>query len=158
MTGMFVVRYVALAALAIWVGGMAMIGLLAGSSIHRVLANDPVADAFLGIACNTESLRLFHWLAYLCGAVILVCLSIIKLIGPPPRAFKLRAALVSLMLAIAMYSHLGPTRELARLAVRSGPSVRPDHHYLEQLHVKAMAIAATELLLGLVLLHWYVRD
>jgi hypothetical protein len=85
-------------------------------------------------------------------------LSIIKLIGPPPRAFKLRAALVSLMLAIAMYSHLGPTPELARLAVRSGPSVRPDHHYLEQLHVKAMAIAATELLLGLVLLHWYVRD
>jgi hypothetical protein len=137
---------------------MAMMGLLATSSSYRVLADDPVADAFLGIACNADSLRLFHWLAYLCGAVILVCLSIIKLIGPPPRAFKLRAALVSLMLAIAIYSHLGPTRELARLAVRSESPVRQDHRRLEQLRITATALGATELMLGLVLLHWYVRD
>src|SRR5262249_11068268 len=113
---------------------------------------------FLGIARNADSLRLFHWLAYLCGAVILVCLSIIKLIGPPPRAFKLRVTLVSLMLAIAVYSHLGPTRELARLAQRPGPPLPPDPDHLEQLHVSAMAIGATELMLGLVLLHWYVRE
>jgi len=158
MAGMFVVRYVAHAALAVWVGGMVVLGLLAGSSTCRVLADDPVADTLLGIVVNAEILRVSHWLAYGCGAAILVCLSIIKLIGPPPRAFKLRAALVSLMLAIAMYSHLGPTRELARVESQSEAAGRPDHHSLDQLRITATALGATELILGLVLLHWYVRE
>ncbi|PWT86670.1 MAG: hypothetical protein C5B57_00670 [Blastocatellia bacterium] len=158
MAGMFVVRYVAHAALAVWVGGMVVLGLLARSSTCRLLADDPVAETFLGIVVNAEILRLFHWLAYACGAAILVCLSIIKLVGPPPRAFKLRAAFVSLMLAIAIYSHLGPTRELARVAARSEAAGRPDQHRLNQLRITATALGATELILGLVLFHWYVRE
>jgi hypothetical protein len=137
---MFVVRYVALAALAVWVGGMAVLGVLDAGAVDGAI------------------LRVFRFLAYGCGAAILVCLSVIKLVGPPPRAFKLRAALVSLMLAIAIYSGLGPTRELTGLASGSGPIALRDHDRFELLRIKAIVLMATDMMVGLVLLYWYVRE
>ena len=69
-----VVRYVALAALAVWLGGT--VAALAGD-IGRHL------DA----------------VAYGCGGVMLVGLFLMKFVGPPPHAFVARVALVVAMLA-----------------------------------------------------------
>jgi hypothetical protein len=71
---MLVVRYVALAALAVWLGGT--VAALAGD-IGRYL------DAA----------------AYACGGVMLVGLFVMKFVGPPPHAFVIRVALVVAMLA-----------------------------------------------------------
>lgn len=109
---MFVVRYVALVALAIWVGGM-------------------VAPFWPG-AAGPPAAELSRRLAYPCGAAVLVSLFVLKFVGPPPRAFPLRAALVVLMLTI-----VSSTRALQ----------------LSSLAPTAVAIA-----LGLVLLSWYAYE
>jgi len=81
----FVARYVALVALAIWVGGM-------------------VAPFWLD-AGPARLQPLSRQLAYPCGGAMLVSLFLLKFVGPPPRAFPLRAALVVLMLVIVAYTH-----------------------------------------------------
>ena len=78
---MLAVRYVALAALVVWLGGM--------------------VTAVFG-----EFLRPFHLVSLACGAVILVSLFIMKFVGPPPHAFVPRAALTALMLLILGVSAL----------------------------------------------------
>jgi hypothetical protein len=76
----FVVRYVALVALAIWVGGM-------------------VAPFWMPRSLDVPTLS--GPLAYACGGTELVSLVVLKFVGPPPRAFPVRAVLVVLMLGIA---------------------------------------------------------
>ena len=83
---MFVVRYVALIALAIWVGGMVT---------PFWLAADPARVPSLS-----------RQLAYTCGAAALVSLFLLKFVGPPPRAFPFRAGLVVLMLTIVAVAHI----------------------------------------------------
>jgi hypothetical protein len=80
---MFAVRYIALAMLAIWVGGLLFV--LAGG----------VSDLLL---------RRFDVLAYACGGAILAALLVMKFVGPPPHTFGLRAALVVAMLVITAVS------------------------------------------------------
>ncbi len=77
---MFVVRYFALVALAIWVGGM-----VAPFWMIRSMDVPPLSGP----------------LAYACGGTELLSLLVLKFVGPPPRAFPLRAVLVILMLGVA---------------------------------------------------------
>jgi hypothetical protein len=72
---MLAVRYVALAALVVWLGGM--------------------VTAVFG-----DLLRPLHRVGLLCGGVILAGLFVMKFVGPPPHAFVPRAALTALMLLI----------------------------------------------------------
>ena len=76
---MLAVRYVALAALVVWLGGMVTV--LFG-----------------------ERLPPFHFVALGCGTVILVSLVVMKFVGPPPHAFMPRAALTALMLVVVAAS------------------------------------------------------
>jgi hypothetical protein len=73
---MVAVRYAALAALVLWIGGM--VSVLVGD----VFARFPAAIA--------------------CGMVVLVSLFVMKFVGPPPQAFPVRAAIVAVMLAATM--------------------------------------------------------
>jgi hypothetical protein len=100
--GMIAVRYVALAALVMWVGGMIALPLL-------------VAPAVSGEAIG-EVWRRFHLLAYVCGATVFVALFVMKFVGPPPHAFTLRAGIVFLMLLLVTYSGRGMAPPLPVLA------------------------------------------
>lgn len=106
---MIVVRYSTLVALVLWLG--AMMGAWFSDLVGR---SDRVG--------------------YLCGAAIVVGLFVMKFIGPPPRAFSLRVAIVVLMLATAVAS----TRLVS--------------------HDVSMMLSAANIGLGLVLLFWYVRE
>ncbi len=85
------VRYVALAALALW------LGVLAG-------------------ALGGDTLRHIHIVSAVCGAVILIALLAMKFIGPPPRAFFVRAAIVVAMVAMMGYTALWSAASTAMLA------------------------------------------
>jgi len=100
---MFVVRYVALVALVLWLG---------------VLLNE------------TAWIPPGHLLGIACGGAVLVSLLALKFLGPPPRAFIPRAAIVALMLAIAIYVRY------------SGQNT----------------LTTVNLALGAVLLAWYARE
>jgi len=107
MIWMLAVRYVVLVALVVWLGGL--------------------VTALFG-----ESLRSISLLALGCGGVILVGLFAMKFVGPPPSAFKARAALTALMLLVAAGSAIYRTAATELLAIN--------------------------LALGLVLLFWYVKE
>jgi hypothetical protein len=100
---MFVVRFVALLALVFWLG---------------VMSNE------------TSWIRPAQVVGLACGAVLLISLTALKFIGPPPHAFFTRAAIVGFMLAVAIFS---------RYSGRSVP-------------------IAINLVLGVVLLAWYARE
>ena len=104
---MAIVRYAALAALVVWLG---------------VLTNAAARDAF----------RHVHLVSAICGGVVLLALVAMKFIGPPPRAFFVRTAIVATMIAA-----IGAT------IVFPGAS--------------EMMIAATAAL-GFVLLAWYAHE
>ncbi|OLE82823.1 MAG: hypothetical protein AUF76_08035 [Acidobacteria bacterium 13_1_20CM_2_65_9] len=89
---MLAVRYVALAALVVWLGGM-------------------VTVVF------GDLLRPYHVVALVCGAVILVSLFVMKFVGPPPHAFVPRASLTALMLLILGVSALFRSVSGALMAV-----------------------------------------
>jgi len=106
---MILVRYATLAALVIWLA--ALLGERFGDVVRRA-----------------------HLIGYACGATIVLGLFVLKFMGPPPRAFVMRAGLAALMLAIALGSTLLANRDLSTM------------------------LATVNIGLGFVLLVWYVRE
>jgi hypothetical protein len=92
MSRMLAIRYVTLAALVIWLGGMVTLALVAAPS--------------------EEDLRQFQLVAYGCGAIIFVLLIVHKFIGPPPLDFFPRIGLVGAMLLVAAVSSARPRMSL----------------------------------------------
>ncbi|OFW21991.1 MAG: hypothetical protein A3H97_02685 [Acidobacteria bacterium RIFCSPLOWO2_02_FULL_65_29] len=164
---MLAIRYLALTVLVIWLGGMIVLGLLVAPSTFGVLqtsAPDPGSGRMLAGAVFGEILRRFHLLAYGCGVVLLTCLFMMKFIGPPPTAFVARAALVALMLALAVYSGVPVSREIAALQAQvSGPiGALPETDArrvrFDRLHSLSTTLMTINMGLGIVLLYWYVRE
>lgn len=164
---MLVIRYLALTVLVIWLGGMIVLGLLVAPSTFAVLqasAADPGSGRMLAGAVFGEILRRFHLLAYGCGAILLTCLFMMKFIGPPPQAFVTRAAIVAVMLALAAYSGVPVSREIATLQSQvSGPiSALPEtdarRASFNRLHSLSTTLMMINMGLGVVLLYWYVRE
>jgi hypothetical protein len=159
------VRYLALASLAIWLGGTAFVAVVIAPTFFRVLSTaDGSASRGLVDPLFEEVFRQFHLLAYGCGAVLLTCLFIVKFIGPPPRAFKLRAFLVGIMLAMALYSGIPLAAEMRAFRSQvAGPvgalaDSDPRRARFDRLHTTSILLMAGNVILGLVLLSWYVRE
>ena len=104
---MAAVRFAALAALVVWLGGM--------------------LDVLFGDALRRDQL-----ITYACGGIVFLSLLVMKFVGPPPRAFIPRAAIVLAMLAFAL---------LAKFRV-----------------IAVITFAALDLVLGFVLLFWYAHE
>lgn len=162
---MFAVRYLALAALVVWLGGMIVLALLVAPSTFRVLqAHDAATGRVLAGALFGDILRHFYVLAYGCGAVIFLCLFIMKFVGPPPRAFALRAAIVAVMLALAVYAGVPVSREIAQLQsdvagpINQLPDTDARRVRFDRLHATSTTLMTVNMGLGLVLLFWYVRE
>jgi hypothetical protein len=80
---MLALRYVHVLALAIWLGGMVVLGAL--------------------VAPGTTIAR-FHYVAYACGGAFVLTLMAMALLGPRPSGFALRLVLSGAMLLVALYS------------------------------------------------------
>jgi hypothetical protein len=109
----FAVRYLSLVALVVWLGGMV------AELAHGQL---PAAFPLTGVAC---------------GILIIISLVLMKFIGPPPRAFAVRAGLAFAMTLLAAYARTYP---------HSSAVVTP------------RTITTVNALLGFVLLAWYARE
>jgi uncharacterized membrane protein len=102
-------RFVSLLALTVWLGGMVTIGGVAAPSAFAVLSSSDAAS-LVG-----EMLGRFHLVSYGAGALVLISLAGMALLGPRPRALGLRLAITAAMLAAMLVSGFWVDRRVAAM-------------------------------------------
>ena len=162
---MLALRYAALLALVVWVGGLFALGAIAAPATFDVVAARQLPDGRLVAgAIFGEILRRFHHVGYICGVVLTLSLTARAVLGPRPRRFALRAGLALAMLAAVVYSGLVVSPQIERLQTISGvaPSSLPegDPRRVEfgRLHGMSTAIQLVPILGGLILMFWEIKE
>jgi hypothetical protein len=167
MMGMLVLRFATVLAIAVWIGGLLVLGAIAAPPIFDVVALRQVPDGrLLSGAIFGEVLRRFHLISYGCGAVILIALAIRAALGPRPRRFSTRVALTMLMLAGALYSGVVLSSRIERvqqeigagIAPSSLPAGDPRRIAFGRLHGQSTLVQLVPILGGLVLMLFELRD
>lgn len=147
---MLALRYVYVLALALWLGGMVVLG--------------AVVAPLLGGAVFGAILSRFHYLAYAAGTLALLSLAAMALLGPRPRGFAVRSAIVALMLLIAIYSGFVVLREVDAIQQIVGglPSSLPAEDVrrlrLDELHQRSTQLMMVNIIGALVLLYWEAKE
>lgn len=137
-----VVRYAYALALALWLGGLAVLGSFA-------------APVLFGYD--------FPLLAIGAGFVLLVCLIIMRLVGPRPAAFGVRVLIVLVMLLLTGYtagplaSRLERIRQTLPAPVEQLPADDARRTAFERVHDRGATLLALTLAGALTLLYWEAR-
>jgi hypothetical protein len=158
-------RYLYLVALVVWLGGMIALGAVVAPTIFQTLQQLSPQDgrAFAGESFKAMLVR-FHYLSYACGAVLLLSLIGMGLLGPRPKGYAIRAGLVVVMMAVALYSGLFVLAEIDGIqqVVGTLPSRLPAHDprrmRFDALHVLATRLMQANIVLSMVLLWWEAKD
>ena len=154
-------RYVYLLALVVWLGGMILLGALVAPATFQVLqASAPdIGRALAGDLFGVVLAR-FHYFAYGAGALLLITLAAMALLGPRPRAFAGRCAIAATMLGIALYSGrvvLGQIdaiqREVGGLPSKL-PAADTRRIRFDELHTLSTRLMMVNIVAALVLLYW----
>jgi uncharacterized membrane protein len=181
-------RFAYVLALAVWLGGMIVLGAVVAPALFSTLgALDPVSGRVFAGEGFGAVLRRFHYVAYAAGGVLLVTLSAMALLGPRPRSFAIRTAIVAVMVAVAAYSGVLVLGEIDTIqseiaavsppppqdggasvaaatvaAAHPLPSSLPANDArrirFDQLHVLSTRLMMFNIVAGLVLLVWEARD
>lgn len=156
--GMSALRLVWSLSLALWLGGAVTIGAIVAQSAFAVLGATEAA-VLVG-----ETLRRFHLLTYAAALVLAAALAGMALVGPRPRAFAARTAIVGAMLVASLASGLWVDRRIAALRAEIGVPVstlaRDDARRVAfgRLHGLSTALMGLTVVGGIVLLYWDTRD
>jgi len=158
-------RYVYVLALIVWLGGMLVLGAVVAPTTFEVLQSaDPESGRRLAGELFGTLIARFHYVAYGAGGVLLVSLAAMALLGPRPRGFAPRAAIIGVMLLVSAYSGLIVLREIDAIqqAVGGLPSTLPadDARRLrfDALHELSTRLMFVNIAGALVLLYWEARD
>jgi Domain of unknown function (DUF4149) len=165
MIRMLVLRYAALLALVVWVGGLVALGGIAAPAIFAVVAERQIADGrILSGALFGEMLARFTVVSYFAAGVVLLTLIVRRILGPRPHRFAWRAGIGALMLAATVYGSLGVAARITRLQREIGvaPSTLPEgdarRAEFGRLHGLSTALQLVPLLGGLLLIFWEIKD
>ncbi len=97
---MTLLRFIALVALAFWVGGLVVLGLLGAPSLFATLqSHDPVGGRELAGAAFGAMFLTFQYYALAAGVVLIVSIGFRAALGPRPHHFKARMWVATVMLA-----------------------------------------------------------
>ena len=162
---MLALRYVYVLALVIWLGGMVILGALVAPVTFDVLqARAPETGRELAGAVFGAAIAGFHYVAYGAGGILLLSLAIMRILGPRPAAFGIRAAIVAVMLAVAVYSGLVVLTRIEDIQATAGGSItrlpvsdsrRMEFDGLHQLSTRLMLFNMAGALL---LLYWEAKE
>ena len=162
---MLALRYVYVLALAVWLGGMVMLGALVAPTTFQVLqAAEPIAGRALAGEVFGVTLARFHYVAYAAGALLLVSLAAMAVLGPRPPAFAARSALIALMLGVAAYSGVIVLRNIDAIQQEVGglPSQLPaaDARRLrfDELHQLSTRLMLFNIAGAFALVYWEARE
>jgi len=158
---MLAVRYAYVLALVVWLGGMVMLGALVAPATFQVLqAADPVNGRVLAGELFGMTLARFHPIAYGAGAILLVSLVLMRVLGPRPPAFAIRALIVTGMLGVALYSGEVVLRRVDTIQREVGtlpsklPAGNPRRVEFDALHTLSTRLMMLNIAAALVLLYW----
>ena len=158
-------RYVALLALVVWVGGLIALGGIAAPATFAVLGAQQIADGrLLAGATFGEILRRFTLVTYATGILLLGTLLVRAILGPRPRRFAWRAAVATLMLAATAYAGIvvtGQIHEVQRtmnVPPSSLPENDPRRIEFGRLHGLSTSLQLVPLLGGLALIYWELKE
>lgn len=158
-------RFTYLLALVAWLGGLFVLGGIAAPVVFDVLqARLPADGRILAGAVFGELLARFHLVSYACGAAMVVTLVVMALIGPRPRPFAPRLAVIAMMIGVTVgvavpIGHrirdlqAGVNGPIAALPSSDGRKVT-----FGRLHGLSNALLTLNALGGLMLLFWEVRE
>jgi glucose dehydrogenase len=162
---MLALRYAALVALAVWVGGVLVLGGIAAPAIFDVVAAREVAEGrLLAGAIFGEALGRFHLLSYGLGLFLFVTLAARAVLGPRPARLAARLLIVVTMLVAAGYSGLVLTRQIDGLRAEMGvapsslPAEDPRRAAFGRLHAFSTTLQLVPLAGGLLLMFFELRD
>lgn len=162
---MLVLRYVALIALVLWIGGLLALGGIAFPAAFDVTAARHIHDSqVLAGALVAEMLRRFEPVSWTAGGILLLTLIIRAILGPRPRRFAWRAALVTVMLAVSVYAGLVIDARIERLGnaigvpVTSLPARDERRIEFDRLHGLATDLQLIPLVGGLALMYWELKE
>lgn len=162
---MLALRYVYVLALVVWLGGMIVLGALVAPTTFQVLqAAAPDTGRVLAGELFGVILTRFHYLAYGAGGLLFVTLAAMAILGPRPPAFAVRMAIITLMLAIAVYSGVSVLAEIGQIQQAAGtlPSQlaagNPLRIRFDQLHQLSTRLMSINIVAALALLYWEARE
>jgi hypothetical protein len=164
---MLALRFAALVAIAVWIGGLLALGAIAAPAIFDVVAARGIADArIVSGAIFGETLRRFHLVAYGCGAALLLTLIARAVLGPRPRRFAVRLVIASVMFAAALYAGLVIQTRITALQQEIGAGISasslppgdPRRVEFGRLHGRSALIQFVPIVGGLLLIFWELGD
>lgn len=104
---MSLLRFASLLILALWVGGLAVLGGLGAPTIFEVLeTHDPASGRILAGELFGTLFAAFQRLAWLLGGLLIVLLILRAVLGPRPRLFAVRVTACATMLAASLITGL----------------------------------------------------
>lgn len=162
---MVALRYVYVLALVAWLGGMIVLGALVAPTTFEILqAAEPVIGRALAGDVFGAAIARFHYVEYGAGALLLVCLAAMRLLGPRPAAFGVRAAIITTMLAAALYSGLVVIGDMDGLQLEAGGVISslaagdPRRVRFDELHLLSTRLMMLNIAGALLLVYWEARE
>jgi hypothetical protein len=152
-------------ALAVWLGGMSIAGLVVAPVTFAVLeAWNPSTGRVLAGDVFGAVLARLSIIGYIAGAVMFLVLTILRLLGPRPRSYGIRVGLIFAMLALTFYADRVAAPRIDELqGAVSGPMNQlpeTDARRVEfdRLHSLSTSLTIAAMLGGLVLVAWETRE
>lgn len=162
---MLALRYVYVLALVVWLGGMVVLGAIVAPATFQVLqASAPDTGRALAGELFGHVLARFHYVAYAAGGLLLISILAMALLGPRPRAFAVRLAVITAMLLVSLYSGLIVLPTIDAIQLESGqlPSLLavtdPRRIRFDELHQLSTRLMMANIVGALALLYWEARD
>lgn len=158
-------RYLYVLALVIWLGGMAVAGMVVAPVTFGVLEawNPSTGRVLAGNVFGAVLDRMSH-IAYGAGVVMFVVLTVQRLLGPRPRAYGIRVGVITVMLALTMYSDMVTAARMDELQsqvdgpMNALPATDPRRIEFDALHRLSTTLIMAAIGGGLVLLGWETRE
>ncbi len=117
---MTLLRFLSLVALAVWIGGLGVLGAIAAPAVFQTLeAHDPSAGREAAGVVFGAIFQQFQPAAWICGGLLLALFAGRAALGPRPRHTRVRVWLVVAMLAVSLTTGLVLVPRMDRIRVEA---------------------------------------
>jgi hypothetical protein len=162
---MAVLRFLSLTTLAVWVGGLGILGGIAAPVMFATLQeHDPVGGRETAGVVFGVIFQHFQSASWICGGILLILLGVRTALGPRPRRLSIRIWTLIAMLAISigtsvyLVPRIDRIREGAAGTIASLPAEDPRRVEFGRLHGLSNGLMLLTLAGGLLLLWLEARD